>query len=452
MTVGIKNLAKGSLVDVKSIDSLKALQYKPFRRLFIGAITSNVGTWVETVAIGIYMQTTTHNATYVAAAIAAGYVPQALMGLFSGTIADHLPRKKILVITNLGSAAIGGLLAIAIAQDFAYPWFVIFLLFLAGFLNAVTFPTWQAFLSDIVPHDKVPAALTLMFTQWNLGRVIGPAIAAIFVAGGQYALALTFNAISFLGVVGMVLLVRDHHFQKDALDRSTLTKQSRKKELTAGWRFIFSPESHMRTPYFVFAISIFWASPFIALIPNVADEVFKYKNLGTSLFTTFQGIGAVLVSVFMTTLHVKYGPTRTQQVFVMTLPFVLIFFGLSPNLIVASPIALFFGMTYLGTLTSTTLATQLATPPELKGRVAAAFMATVGFLFPLASILQSIFIEHFGARQLFVSTGIILLSLLIAIGALKKSYALPVPYNSAEPKDIATVLGETPVPVQGESL
>ena len=67
---------------MKQIESLKALTYKPYRRIFIGSVISNVGTWVETVTIGIFMQTTTGNATYVAGAMAAGYVPQALMALF----------------------------------------------------------------------------------------------------------------------------------------------------------------------------------------------------------------------------------------------------------------------------------------------------------------------------------------------------------------------------------
>ncbi len=414
---------------MKSIDSFRALSYRPFRRLFLGAVTSNIGTWIEIVTIGIYMQTTTHNASFVAAALAVGFIPQALMGLISGSIVDRLPRKKVLITTNLLSATISGTLALSVAQNFANPWFVISLLFLAGVLNAITFPAWQAFISDIVPHDKVPGALTLMFAQWNLGRVVGPAFAALFLLRGHYALALSVNTVSFLGVVAMILLVHERDFQKNALERSELKTESAKSSLTAGWKFILSSNSTMKKPYFVYAITIFWASPFIALLPNVADEVYRYKNLGTALFTTAQGMGAVIISVLMTTLHVKYGPTRTQQVFLGTLPLVLICFGVAPNILFATPVALFFGVTYLGTLTSTTLAAQLAAPPELKGRVSAAFMATLGFLFPIASIAQSVFLERFGSKVLFVSSGIILLALLISIGALRRSYHLPDPYS-----------------------
>lgn len=413
---------------MKKIDSLKSLSYKPYRRIFFGAVSSNIGTWVETVALGIYMQTKTQSATYVAATLAAGFIPQALMGLFSGALADRLPRKKVLIATNLCAASIAMFLSFAVAKDFAEPGLVISLIFLAGFLNAIAFPTWQAFLSDIVPIKLLPGALSLMFAQWNLGRIVGPAIAAIFVSGSHYWQALAFNSVSFLVVVLMISLIKDDDYQRDKDSRKSLSQESSKETLSAGWKYVLSKNSGMRNSYFVFCIIVFWASPFIALIPNVADEVFKYKNLGTALFTTSQGIGAVIVSVVLTTLHLKHGETRVQQVFLASLPFVLIGFGISPNLIIASPISLFFGLTYLGSLTSTTLAAQLAAPPELKGRVSAVFMATLGFLFPLSSIAQSFFVEIFGARTLFVSTGILLLFMLALIGAFSKNYSLPSPY------------------------
>ena len=170
------------------------------------------------------MQAKTQNATFVAATLAAGFIPQALMGLFSGSIADRLPRKKILIFTNACAAIIACFLSFAVLKDFASPALVIGLIFMTGFLNAIAFPTWQGFLSDIVPHDKVPGALSLMFAQWNLGRIIGPAIAAIFVSGGHYSTALFINALSFILVVVMISLVRDHHYQDHAITRKELRK------------------------------------------------------------------------------------------------------------------------------------------------------------------------------------------------------------------------------------
>ena len=414
---------------MKQIESLKALTYKPYRRIFIGSVISNVGTWVETVTIGIFMQTTTGNATYVAGAMAAGYVPQALMALFSGPIADRFSRKKILLITNTCAALIACMLTFAVATDRAKPAMVIFLIFLSGFLNAVAFPAWQAFLADIVPKDKIAGALSLMFAQWNLGRIIGPAIAAIFVSKGHYAEALGVNAVSFFFVVFMVSLVKENHYQVAKEERKFKSPTSKMETFFGGWSFILSKSSNMRIPFYVFCLVVFWASPFISLIPNVADEVFENKNLGTSLFTTFQGLGAVMVSVALTTLQIKFGRTRTQQLFIIALPFVMIGFGLAPNLTIATPIALLFGITYLGSLTSTTLTSQLAAPPQLKGRVSAAYVATLGLLFPLSSIIQSIFVERFGARTLFVSTGILMLILSIIVGTFSSSYQLPEPYE-----------------------
>lgn len=430
---------------ISKIDSIKALSYTPFRRILIGASISNVGTWVETVTVGIYMQTKTHQAFFVAAAMAVGFLPQALIGFITGSVTDRFSRKKILVIDNVLACLLALILAFAVANDFANAYFVIAVIFFAGVLNAFSFPAWQAFISDIVPKDKVPGSLTLMQAQWNLGRIIGPAIAALFVAGNHYSLALTFNSFSFVVVIGMLLLVKQKHHQPHSsifLSKSQLLQDD--ISLMGGWKFVLSDASRLKKPYLAFAITVFWASPLIALFPNVADEVFKYKNLGTALFTTFQGIGAVAVTIFMTTLNMKFGPTRTQQTFLLTLPLVLIGFGLSPNLILATPIVLFFGITYNGTISSSLLCALLATPNKLKGRMTAVYMTTLGLLFPVSSILQSLFVELLGARTVFITSGFILFTILFSIGVMRDTYQLPDTYEEDTEPDIGVVQGELP--------
>ncbi len=413
---------------MKQIESLKALSYKPYRRIFIGSTTSNIGTWVETVTIGIYMQTLTGNATYVASAMAAGYIPQALMALFSGPIADKFPRKGTLLLSNSSAALIASILTFVVASRIDNPGLIIFLIFLAGFVNAISFPAWQAFISDIVPKEKLSGALSLMFAQWNLGRIIGPAIASIFVIGKHYEIALSLNAISFFVVVIMISLIKERHYQVSKEERIYKKPTSKAETLLGGWKFIFSKASNLKRPYYIYCLVVFWSSPFIALVPNVADDVFHSENLGTSLFTTFQGLGGVIAAVFMTTLHIKFGQTKTQQIFFVLLPIALISFGLAPNLLIATPISFLFGISYLGSLTSTTLAAQLSAPPQLRGRISAAYMATLGFLFPLSSIIQSIFVEQFGSRKLFIFTGLALITLLIISKAFTKEYRLPDEY------------------------
>ena len=394
--------------------------------MFLGAVTSNIGTWIETVTVGIYLQSQTDDARYVAAGAAAAYIPHALMGFVSGSVADRFDRRKILIFNNICAGTIATFLALSIEKNIASPALVISCVFLTGFLNAMSFPTWQAFLSDIVPHDKVPGALSLMFAQWNLGRIVGPAIAAVLLAGEHYTIALGANAISFFIVATVVLLVRTAHYQQQAVVPEAEKVSS---SLTAGWRYLFSEASGMRSSFFVYTAAIFFSSPFIALIPNIADDVFGSRSLGTSLLTTFQGIGAVIIAVTMTTLHIKFGATRTQQAFIAGLPLVLILFAISPNIVWATPIALLYGATYLGTLTSTTLACQLAAPPNLKGRISAAYMATLGLLFPISSMAAGFLVSSFGAREYFAGTSICLAIVICFSGALTKSYKLPSPYS-----------------------
>jgi MFS family permease len=421
---------------VKSIDSLQALKHKPFRRLFIGATTSNIGTWIETVTVGIYLQSQTGDARYVAAGAAAGYLPHGIMGLVSGSIADRYPRRNILIINNLCSAMIAAFLAVSVEQNFATPLLVISLMFVGGFLNAISFPTWQAFLSDILPKERIAGALSLMFAQWNLGRIVGPAIAALLLAGEHYTIALGINAASFLFVVVMLLLVKKEHYQEHAVNRHT--RKDQQTSILGGWKYIFNSRSHMKASFIVYMCTVVFAAPFIALIPNIADSVFNARSLGTSLFVTLQGLGAVVISIWLTTLHVKHGATRIQQYFLFGLPLVLVLFGLSPTLLFAAPLAFLFGVTYLGSLTSTTLAAQLAAPPELKGRISAAFMSTLGILFPISALIAGVIVNSTSGRIYFVGTGICLALALALSGGFSRSYKLPSEFVNEPDKEVGS--------------
>ncbi len=412
---------------MKKVDSLAALSYRPFARLFFGATISNIGTWIETVAVGIYLQSTTADARYVAIGAAAAYLPHALMGLFSGAMADRFSRQKILIINNLCAALIAGFLAFSIIADFATPLIVISCVFVTGFINAISFPAWQAFLADIVPNDKVPGALTLMMAQWNAGRIVGPVFAAILLINENYALAFFANAATFIFVSIMLMLIRPHHYQRD-IHLFTEKVTGVKNLIFGGWIYIFSEKSGLRKPFIVFSIFIVFASPFIALVPNTAEELFNNRNLGTSLLTTAQGIGAVLIALFITTFQKKYSRTAIQKLTLLGLPISLLILALSPNLIFGFIAAFIFGVCYAGAITSITVVAQMSTPPQLKGRVAASFMSSIGLIFPIASVIAGTIVNNIGPQNYFLASSIALIAFLSALGTFSTSYKLPNEY------------------------
>ncbi|MTA14238.1 MAG: MFS transporter, partial [Actinobacteria bacterium] len=191
--------------------SLAPFRSRDFAIMWIGALVSNVGTWMETVALGYYVADTTGKASWSAVVAAAGFVPGAIVGPIGSAMADRLRRRRVLIVTNAVAGLIAAVLAVWVGTGDATPAGLALLAFVAGAVVMFGFPSFQVSLPDLVPRDQLVAAVGLSNAQWNLGRIIGPALAALAIAAGGIELALWCNAVSFLAVIGAVLLVRLPH-------------------------------------------------------------------------------------------------------------------------------------------------------------------------------------------------------------------------------------------------
>ena len=188
--------------------SLAALKHRPYARLWTGAFVSNIGTWMETVAIGIYVTDATGQAAWTGAVAAAGFVPIALLGPVGGALADRMSRRVLLMTTTLVQTALAALLTTLFVIGAPSAPVVTLIVFAGGIASALGFPAFQAMLPDLVPEEDLASAVAMSSAQFNLGRVVGPAIAGIVIAVGGYAWALGVNAASFLAVVFVLTTIR----------------------------------------------------------------------------------------------------------------------------------------------------------------------------------------------------------------------------------------------------
>ncbi|MEN9595034.1 MAG: hypothetical protein RLY23_1517, partial [Actinomycetota bacterium] len=179
---------------------LAPLRHRRFALMWFGAFVSNIGTWMETVGVGILVTETTGQATWTGVVAAAGFVPAAVLGPVGGALADRLERKKLLMITTTIQTLLAALLTTLAATGAPSPLVVTLIVFASGCASAIGFPTYQSVLPDLVPPEDLVGAIALSSAQWNLGRVIGPALAGIVIGFGGYAWAFSINTISFAAV------------------------------------------------------------------------------------------------------------------------------------------------------------------------------------------------------------------------------------------------------------
>lgn len=395
--------------------SLAPLRHRSFALLWFGAFTSNVGTWMETVGVGILVTTTTNRAGWTGLVAAAAFVPSAFLGPVGGALADRLPRRRVLLATTIVQTALAATLTLLAATDTAQPGVVALIVFAAGCAMALGFPAYMAILPDLVPRDDLPGAMALSSAQWNLGRVIGPALAGVVIGLGGYEWAFGINALSFLAVIAVVVSLR-------LPPPAPVQEASILASIRAGARYARS-DPGLRVVIAYMALNSFLAAPFIALVPAVALKVFDNGDFGTALLVTAQGIGAVLMGLSLGPLFARFGSRRVLLGVLGGLPIALVAYAAAPTLAVGVVTIFAVGFLYLGALSSFTTIAQLRAPTELRGRVLSLLMVLLGTLYPLGSVVQGAIADRVGLRVTTAAAGILMAAALLAARLLRPDLA-----------------------------
>src|SRR5439155_8333603 len=258
-------LPAGTVAGMAPPRSLAPLRHRRFALLWTGAFVSNIGTWMETVGVGILVTSHTGKAGWAGLVAAAAFVPTALLAPFGGAIADRFPRRTVLVTTTLLQTSFAGSLTLLAATGTPSPGVVTLIVLGAGCANAIGFPSFQALLPDLVPRDELAGAIALTSAQWNLGRVIGPALAGVAIGLDGYELAFGINTLSFFAVLAVVA---SFQLPKPAPAGDTSILGS----IREGARFVRSDPA-LRIVVAFMACNSLLAAPFIALVPAVALKV-----------------------------------------------------------------------------------------------------------------------------------------------------------------------------------
>jgi MFS family permease len=366
------------------------LRHRQFALLWTGAFTSNIGTWMETVAVGILVQTSTNKATWSGLVLAAGFAPNGLLGPIGGALADRMPRRVLLLMTTTVQTALAGTLAALAAFGKPAPWLVVLIVFLSGCANAIGFPAYQALLPDLVPVEDLAGAVALSSAQWNLGRVIGPALAGVVIALGSYASAFTINTLSFFAVIFVLLALRLPAPEREG--HAPLLQSIRD-----GMRFSRA-DPGLRVALVVIGFAAFLTAPFIAMVPAFGDKVFHDPTTGTAALVTAQGIGAVAMGLALGPLHARFGNRRTLLAAATLLPLALVGYASAPSLWLGVVGIAFVGFLYLGLLSSCTTIAQLRAPTYIRGRVLSLLMAILGILYPIGTVTQGALGDSVGLR------------------------------------------------------
>jgi MFS family permease len=375
-----------------------------FSILWTGALVSNVGTWMETVALGYYVAHTTGKASWAGIIAAAGFIPLAIIGPVGAAMSDRLHRGRVLIVTNSFAAVIAATLAVWVGGGKATPGGIAMLAFVAGCVNSFGFPSFQNSLPRMVPPEQLVAAVGLSNAQWNLGRVLGPLAASLAIWIGGIGTALWCNAASFLAVIIGVAVVR--------LGPSEGEHRRILSALGDGIRFARSnPDMRRMLPLMICTVAI--ASPFIAFVPQMATVTFHGTASSTSVLVTAQGLGAISAAFSLGGTTAKWGLWRVMAGAIGICSIALVAYGASPHLWIAAVALVAVGFGYGCAFTSFAGVAQQAAGSEMRGRALAVNTFILGSLYPIGTLIQGQVADGVGLKWVTGASGALLLGALV---------------------------------------
>jgi MFS family permease len=368
--------------------SLRGFNYRTWA---VGALVSNVGTWMQRTAQDwlVLAQLTPHNATAVGTVMALQFGPQVLLLPWTGFAADHLDLRKLLFATQatMGVLALGlGALTVAGVVQL---WEVYVFAGLLGCVTAFDAPARQAFVSELVVEADLPNAVGLNSTSFNAARMIGPAVAGVLIASVGTGWVFVMNAASFGAVLFSLSLLRGAELHRRS--RAARTRGS----LVQGFRYVWGRRDLKAVLFMLFLIGTFGLN-FPIFISTMAVTVF-HKGAGEyGLLTSTMAIGSV-TGALLSAGQRKPG-----------MPRVLVgasVFGLGLAIAAVMPSYGLFGITLIvigvaaQTFTTTAASTvQLATDPTMRGRVMAILLAIALGGTPLGAPIVGRVADSFGPR------------------------------------------------------
>ena len=356
------------------------LQTALFRNLWIATIVSNVGTWMQDVGAGWLMTSLSSSPSIVALVEAADSFPLMLLALPAGALADIVDRRRLLIVIQFYLLIVTGTLGILTLLDMVTAWMLLGFVFILGVGNAVMLPAWSAIVPELVPRDEMPAAVALNSVAINAARAVGPAIAGILVAAVGVWLVFVLNALSYVGILAVLLRWRREHH------KSTLPAERFLTAIRVGMRFVMHTHALQVVlirggAFFVFASATWSLFPLI-----VRRELGRGPEIYGLLLTCI-GIGAVVGALLLPRVRARI--SRDALVAGASALYALAALALAhvQNIGLLAVAMLATGVAWISILSALQVTAQMTLPEWVRARGLAAFFVVFMGGMALGSIL-----------------------------------------------------------------
>jgi MFS family permease len=378
----MKNPAAGAFRSLRSFN---------FRLWTAGALVSNIGTWMQRVAQDwlVLTQLTHHDASALGIVTGLQFAPQLLFLPWTGSAADRLNQRKLLMLTQATMGVLALALGVLTLAGVARLWHVYVFAFLSGSAAALDAPVRQTFVAEMVGDGALPNAVALNSTSFNAAQMIGPAVAGLLIARVGIGWAFLLNGLSFAAVLISMSLFR----------LSELRPSARAHRTTSGFldglRYVWRKPDLRAILIMLFAIGTFGLN-FPIFISTMAVNVFHSDARNFGLLSSIMAVGTVSGALFA---------ASRQKPSLASLLAGAGVFGLGCTLAALAPGYWWFGgaLVVVGAagllfINGTNSIMQLSTEPAMRGRVMALRVGIALGGAPIGAPIVGWVANHFGPR------------------------------------------------------
>jgi predicted MFS family arabinose efflux permease len=381
----------------------KAFEYPDFRLMWLGACTSTIGTWMQILAQSWLVYSLSKSPVYLGLDAFFGQIPIFLFSLFGGVFADRRSRQTLLLISQFIQMACAFILTALVVTGLVRVWHIWCLSFTVGVAQSVGGPAYLALIPSLVERKDLQNAIALNSIQFNLARVLGPALGGLALTKLGAAWCFSLNGLSYIAVIITLLMIKPK-FVPQGSSESVLDS------MLEGINFLRNREGMISLVFLAFLLTLL-SYPLITFLPVMATTVFHGGPNTFTVFLCLSGLGSITGALVIAGMQARPRQAR-RSLFVMLMLGSLMFgFGISKYLALSTALIFGAGACLMIVFALNSSLVQLHVDDKMRGRVMSVYNVAFRGGMPMGSLISGFLIKSISAPAIMAGNGILVVVL-----------------------------------------
>jgi MFS family permease len=345
---------------------LGPFRHPAFRAIWTANLFSSIGAMVQSVGAAWLMTELTRSHVLVALVQASATIPIMLLGVFAGAIADNYDRRRVMLVAQAAMLAVSALLAALSWADTIGPYGLLAFTLAVGAGTALNAPAWQASVRLQVEPADLPQAISLGAIAFNLARSVGPALGGVLISLWSPALAFALNAVSYVGMVVVLLRWNPPRFDPRKLPMLAAIRDG----------VAYCARSHPIRKVLLRGFAFgFGAAGYQALLPAIARDRLGGDEIDYGLMLGAFGVSSILIALFVSKWRRRFGAEAVVTAATLAFVAAQAIMAAADGLVSALPATFVAGAGWVAAMTSLNTAMQLRSPERILGRCLSIYQA-----------------------------------------------------------------------------